>query len=206
MDYLSTPIKDLPQEQQAIRVKCVHPSNVFVKFERKDIEQSIPDRFEQIVLKYPDRLAVKSKSCELNYHQLNQAANQVARAILERCAEGEEPIALLLEKDAVSVAAILGTLKAGKIYVPLDCSFPSERIVSMLSDSQARVIVTDNKNVSLAGAFASDGQQLLNIDDVDPHLSRANLSLSILPDALAYIIYTSGSTGKPKGVLQNHRN
>jgi amino acid adenylation domain-containing protein len=206
MDYLSMLIKDLPQEQQVIRVKCVHPSNVFVKFEGKDIEQSIPDRFEQIVLKHPDRLAVKSKSCELNYHQLNQAANQVARAILERCAEGEEPIALLLEKDAVSVAAILGTLKAGKIYVPLDCSLPSERIISMLSDSQARVIVTDNKNVSLAGAFVSDGQQLLNIDDVDPRLSGANLSLSILPDALAYIIYTSGSTGKPKGVLQNHRN
>jgi non-ribosomal peptide synthetase component F len=110
----------LPPDQQAIRAKCVHPTGTFIPFEPAAIEQSIPGRFEQQVASYPDRLAVKTRSHALTYAALNHAANGVAHALLTQHGPGSEPIALLLEKDAPLIATILGVLKAGKIYVPLD--------------------------------------------------------------------------------------
>ena len=70
--------------QEAIRAKCVHPSGVFVEFKKGEIEQSIPERFEQIVAKHPDLIAVKTKADALTYAELNQAANRVAHAILDQ--------------------------------------------------------------------------------------------------------------------------
>ena len=98
----------------------VRPNNPFIEFKKDDVEQSIPARFEQMVEKYPDRLAVKDNNHELTYKALNQAANRIAQVILDALGEGEEPVALLLEHGAPIISAILGVLKAGKIYVPLD--------------------------------------------------------------------------------------
>lgn len=100
----------------------------------------------------------------------------------------------------------LGVLKAGKITVPLDPSYPSGRTSYMLEDSQASLILTNNQNLSLARESARSGIQPLNIDNLDANLSIQDPGLSISPDTLAYILYTSGSTGLPKGVTQNHRN
>ncbi len=184
----------------------VCPTNAFVAFRKAEIEQSIPNRFEQQVRREPNRLAVKGKSYALTYDELNRAANRVARALLAQRAGGEEPIALLLDHGAPMIIAILGVLKAGKIYVPLDASYPLARINYMLEDSQAKLIVADAKNLPLAKEWAQHGRQVFNIDDLDANLSDQNLSLPISPDALAYMLYTSGSTGQPKGVVQNHCN
>ena len=196
----------LPPEQQAIRAKCFHPSGSFVEFDKEEVEQSIPDRFEQMVRRYPERIAVKTKNYTLTYAELNRMANRVARAILARRGEGGEPIALLLEHDAPMVAAILGTLKAGKIFVPLDPSYPQAGLNYLFEDSQAALIVTDNKNLLVAEGLARSVRQLINIDELDSSLSDENIGLPLSPDTLAYILYTSGSTAQAKGVLQNHRN
>ncbi len=206
MSDVSTLIADLPPEQQSIRAKCVHASNSFVKFEKEEIEQSVPDRFEQQVAKYPDRIAVKSRNHALTYDGLNKAANRVARAILAQRGEGNEPIALLLENHAPMTAAFLGILKAGKIYLPLDASLPNARVAYILEDSQAGLIVTNSENLSLAKRLARSELQLLNIDKIDSSVPDEGLGIRLLPDALAYILYTSGSTGHPKGVVNNHRN
>src|SRR5262245_49589273 len=94
----------------------------FIKFEKQDIEQSIADRFEQRVGNYPGHIAVKTKLHELTYVKLNSWANLVAEALLRTDAGGEDRVALLLEHDAPMVAGILGALKAGMTYVPLDPS------------------------------------------------------------------------------------
>ena len=185
--------------QQAIRAKCFHPTGTFIAFGPEEVEQSIPHRFEQQVARHPERLAVKSRDQTLTYAVLNQMANRVARAIQARCGVGEEPIALLFEQGAPAIAALLGVLKVGKFYVPLDPSYPQARLTHMLEDSQPRLIVTHTQHLPLAETVARHGPQVLNLDEIDGGIPDANLGLSLSPDTLAYLLYTSGSTGTPKG-------
>lgn len=192
--------------QQAIWEKCFHPNGSFVEFRREEIEQSIQSRFEQIVAKYPDQLAVKTRNHALTYDALNRMANRMARAVLAHRGDGNEPIVLLLENDAPLAAAILGALKAGKIYVPLDPSHPHARISYIRDDTRTKLILTDNKNVSTARELVQGGCELLNIEELDSNFSPENPGLNVSPDSLAYIRYTSGSTGQPKGVMEKHRN
>ncbi|MGH8719753.1 MAG: non-ribosomal peptide synthetase, partial [Burkholderiales bacterium] len=165
---------------------------------------SIIARFERQVQDYPDRLALKSGNRALTYTALNSAANRVANALLAR-SEGPEPIALLLKSGIAAVTAILGTLKAGKFYVPLDPGFPQARLAAIASNAEPRLVVTDNANLALASVFVEDRAQIVNVDDLTA-VSDRNPGLAIAPDAYAYLLYTSGSTGQPKGVIQNHRN
>ncbi len=191
---------------QLVHRQGIGPTNPFAEFKREEIEQSIPDRFEHQVARHPDRLAVKSKHHAFTYGALNQAANRVANAVLARRGTGEEPIALLLEHDAPMLAALLGALKAGKIYVPMDRSHPAARNRHILEDSQAALIVTDSKNFASARRMAQDDCALINLDDLDACCSSENPGLSLSPDTRTWILYTSGSTGQPKGVAQTHRN
>ncbi|HEY3303856.1 MAG TPA: non-ribosomal peptide synthetase [Candidatus Binatia bacterium] len=185
---------------------AVHPTNTFIAFENTAIERSITARFEQQVARYPDRLAVVTPELQFTYAELNHVANRIARAILARVGDGEEPVTLLLEQGPTAIAAILGVLKAGKIYVSLDPAFPRARTAGMLEDSRAKLLVTDTKCLSQARRLMKPEQQVLNCDDLDPTIPGANLDRLIGPDTRALILYTSGSTGQPKGVLHNHRN
>jgi len=205
MSDLSKHILRLPPKQLAIQAKCFHPSATFVEFSEKEIEQSIPERFEKMVGLYPERLAVKTKNLCWTYEDLNQAANHIAHAILAQGGEGEEPVALLLEHGAEVIAVILALLKTGKIFVPLDPKLPHTRNNSILGDTQTGLIVTNSRHLSDA-AQIQERLHLINIDEPTAISSAENVGSSISPDNLAYILYTSGSAGQPKGVVQNHRN
>jgi amino acid adenylation domain-containing protein len=194
----------VPPAQRAIAAKCFHPTGTFVEFKKEEIEQSIPEQFEQIVQRCPERIAVQSRGHVLAYDALNKFANRIARTILNQRGEGNEPVALLVENDAPMIAAILGALKAGKIYVPMDTSYPNARIDYIIDDLERPLILTDNKNFLSANRLTQNSCQLINIDQLDPSLSAENLCLAISPDCLSVIRYTSGSTGEPKGVAQDH--
>jgi amino acid adenylation domain-containing protein len=197
---------DLPPEQEAIRAKCYHPSGMFVEFEKEEIEQSIPHRFEKIALRHPDRLAVKTKAKEYTYHELNRTANQIAQRIFRHYEIGKKPIALLFEHDATEIVAILATLKAGRICVGLEPSYPSAKLSSILDDLDAELIVTNSHNLSLANELSRDSVPILNIDQVADGSDEPFPQSALSPSAPAAIFYTSGSTGKPKGVVHSHRS
>jgi non-ribosomal peptide synthetase component F len=93
MSNLATAIAHLPPKPQPIGPKWYHPSGSFTEFSKEDVEQSIPDRFEQIVAQYPDRIAVKTRQHALTYDALNNAANRIAQAILAQLGESSEPVA-----------------------------------------------------------------------------------------------------------------
>ena len=114
-DDLSGLPADLRHPEQ---VRRIHPINAFIRFEKEETEQSIPQRFEQQVSRYPYRLAVKTRNHQLSYAALNKVANRVARALLAQRGEGAESIALLLEHNASMIGAILGVLKRARCTCP----------------------------------------------------------------------------------------
>ena len=199
-------IADLPPEQRAIRAKCLHPSGNFVEFTKDEIEQSIPSRFEKVVQRYPNRIAVKTPHHGVMYAELDAAANRVGRKVLTQARPGNEPVAVLLQHGLEAVTAFLGVLKAGKIFVPIDPSFPLPRLRYVLEDSQASCLITDPANLSLARELSDSTLPLINVGELGNGVSGENVRLAVEPDSAAHIIYTSGSTGYPKGVVQSHRN
>ncbi len=175
------------------------------EFRKEEVEQSIPDRFERIVRQYPDRIAIKTRDRDLTYADLNATANCLARAILAKQIKREEPVMLLFEHGPQAVAGILGALKAGTCYVPLDPSLPRERVESIAKDSGIRLIVTNKRHLTFVNELTGNSVEVLDVDALETHPSDENLGLTLSPDTYACIMYTSGSTGEPKGVLQNHR-
>ena len=153
----------------------------------------------------PGNIAIKIRKESWTYKELNHTANQIARAVLAT-GGGDQRIALLLNHDAWMVAGILGVLKAGKTYVPLDASYPRQRLMEVLKDSEAAALLTNNANLLFAEELIQEGIPVINLDQLDPSTPGDDLQVQCTPDSLAYILHTSGSTGKPKGVVQNHRN
>ncbi len=176
-----------------------------IGFKKEEIERSISKRFEDQVEKFPQRLAIKLKSQEVTYVDLNRTANRIAREICAIVPKGAEPVALFFEPGIGLIAAILGVLKTGRVWVLLDPSYPVDRLSYLLQDSEAGLILSNDKNVSTASDLPRQGRCLINVDEIDPDVSDANLDQVVPPEAFAHIIYTSGSTGKPKGVVHNHR-
>ena len=199
-------IAKLPSDQQAIRAKSFHPTGTFIEFPKAEIEQSIPKRFAKIVEKWPDRLAVKTRNHQLTYGELNDAANRVAEIVAGELGEGHEPVALLVENSASTIVAMMGVLKAGKFYVPLDPSYPPARLVTILELLNARLILTNAKNLDSLKKLHRLGYRVVAIDGINFSTPSHNPTQLYTPGAFANVVFTSGSTGQPKGVIQTHRN
>ncbi len=184
----------------------IAPDSGFRPFADAEIEQSIPQRFEQQVEARGDRLAIKWGRRSYTFSSLNETANRLARTLLSLGGASTEPVALLFDHGGDALAAIMGVLKAGKFYVVLDPGYPRDRLTYMLEDSGARLMVADSNNLDFARQLCGKTIELVDFDDVDRGLSGANLAAYPAPDCLALILYTSGSTGRAKGVMHSHRS
>ena len=180
-------------------------SDSHIDFEFSEIEQSISDRFEKIARQYPDNIAIQTRTKSLTFAGLNQAANRIAHTILQHNKD-EKMVAVLLKQGADYLASMLGTLKAGKTYIPIDPTFPRERLDHIIADSQPNLLLTVSEHQALAQELITSNGRVINVDEIPLDVSVENPRLPVSPDNLAYLIYTSGSTGRPKGVMQNHRN
>jgi len=160
--------------------------------------------FEEQVEKTPDATAVVFEEKQLTYEQLNQRANQLANH-LQTLGVKPEVLVGIYERSIEMVVGLLGILKAGGVYVPLDPNYPQERLICMLTDSGVEMLITQN---SLLKSLPSHTIQVICLDtdwnEFEQH-SQKNLDVDLCSDNLAYVIYTSGSTGVPKGVNITHQ-
>jgi len=177
----------------------------FRRFPKEAIEQSVPARFEEQVRRHPRRLAVAAGAMAVSYEELDERANRIAGALLDRAGEAEEPIALLLETGIGFVAAMLGALKAGKAFVPLDPAAPSARSARSFAESSARLVVTRRAHVA-AHSWQPEPRHVIAIDGLRAGAAAVRPALPLSAARLADVFYTSGSTGEPKGVADSHRN
>lgn len=169
-----------------------------------NLRRSVPQAFEAAALKFLNRVALKHRHQSLTYGQVNETANKIARALVHSSGIGNEPVAILFDHGLDAIVAAIAVMKAGKVLVALDPTFPIERMQDVVEDSQSRWIVISDANLSLAERVAQVPTQIINTDSLPAGLSTSNLELSISPEAIAQIVYTSGSTGRPKGVVHNH--
>jgi surfactin family lipopeptide synthetase A len=162
--------------------------------------ETIVELFEEQAARTPEKVAVIAGSETLTYRELNERANGIAN-MLDR----EKPlVAVLLEPSEWTVASLLGVLKAGCAYVPLDPIYPPERLRFMLEDSGARTLLTEPACEALAREIAVPPVRVENVRDAVS--VSANPTVAHNLDHLAYVIYTSGSTGVPKGCCITQRN
>ncbi|MCL6753052.1 amino acid adenylation domain-containing protein [Nostoc sp. CCCryo 231-06] len=179
------------------------------KFNQTDADYpqdtSLHQLFEQQVELTSDSLALISESEELTYRQLNHRVNQLVHYLQKQGVKKDTLVALCLERDLDMVVGILAILKTGGAYIPLDPSYPVERLNFMLSDSQASLLIS---NQEILGKLSLSSGKIVCLDIQKDKIAQQSLENPInisSSDNLAYIIYTSGSTGTPKGVLGTHR-
>ena len=161
--------------------------------------------FEAQVARTPQALACVCEEAQLTYAELNGRANQLARHLQGLGVGPEVLVGIALERSPALLVGLLGVLKAGGAYVPLDPAYPAERLAYMLSDAQARVLLTQQ---SLAQLVPPGAAQVVYVDTQWAAIAQhgaGNLDTPVRSNQLAYVIYTSGSTGRPKGVCGEHR-
>jgi amino acid adenylation domain-containing protein len=164
--------------------------------------------FEEQVKRSPDQIALICADQRLTYRELNTRANQLARHLQAQGVEPETLIGLYMERSVDIAISILGILKAGCAYVPLDHRSPKERLSTILEDTQIAIILTQTKLIKdLSNHQASVNCIDINVYEEELIPENQELFISqVAPQHLAYVMYTSGSTGKPKGVEMPHNS
>ncbi|MEU1150727.1 amino acid adenylation domain-containing protein [Streptomyces sp. NPDC005863] len=153
----------------------------------------------------PDAEALVCRDRSLSYAELDRRANRLAHALIAHGVRPQDPVAVLLGRDVEMTVALFGVAKAGAVYVPMDASYPRERLAFMFDDIDPAAVVSTGAELPVAREIPvlrlDDPATLASVPDTDPADARAKLT----DDALAYVIYTSGTTGRPKGVCVTHR-
>jgi amino acid adenylation domain-containing protein len=169
-------------------------------------DKCIHELFEEQVTRSPDAIAVILEGEQLTYRELNQRANRIAHLLRGLGVGPEVLVGICVERSPLMVVGLLGILKAGGAYVPLDPTYPAERLAYMLSDSQVKVLLTQEK---LASSLPVSAARVICLDsdwqNIGAH-SEENPLTEVKASNLAYVIYTSGSTGQPKGVMICHQS
>lgn len=167
-------------------------------------EKTIQELFEQQVARTPKDTAVVFKNQTLTYKQLNEKSNQLARLLRNNGVGADNIVGIMVERSPEMLIGIIGVLKAGGAYLPIDPGYPVDRIQYMLEDSKTNILLTQQ---SLLDKIEFKGE-IIDLFSSNAYAEMSITNLRILNNAqnLAYVIYTSGSTGKPKGVMLEHHS
>ncbi|HVG19606.1 MAG TPA: condensation domain-containing protein, partial [Blastocatellia bacterium] len=197
-------ISRLPLMNESERQLIIHQSNPSQAHYPK--QHTIHQLFELQVERSPDAVALRFEDQTLTYRELNSRANRLAHHLRSLGAGPESLVGILADRSIEMIVAIIGVIKSGAAYVPLDPAYPKQRLELIISDAHLDLIVTQ---AHLLEQLPQHQSRIVCLDKdwaVISSLSDANLISSADPDNPAYVIYTSGSTGKPKGVVVTHYN
>ena len=169
-------------------------------------EHTIQGLFEKQAKLTPDSIAISFDKEQISYKALNNISNQVANYLITLGVKPEVKVGVGLKNSIELIISILGILKSGGVYVPLDINYPEKRLDYMISQSEISLIITDDKLVNKIPA--NKKIKYINLDnesEIIESCSKSSPNIKVHPDNLAYIIFTSGSTGEPKGVSIPHK-
>jgi len=178
----------------------------FVEFLIAKCDQPIHRRFERQALHCPDAPAVRLLSGDINYAELNIAANRAARMLLANAATDARPIALMLDQGYESILWTLAILKAGRCYAPLDQRLPESTLRAIIGDLAPGALIAGTDYQDACHGLAAGRFPVIGTDTACHRFAAENLDQPVTADSVAYVFYTSGSTGTPKGVADSHRN
>ncbi|NEC89999.1 amino acid adenylation domain-containing protein [Streptomyces sp. SID12501] len=172
-------------------------------------DRELPDRrvhelFEERVRQHPDAVAAVQGGTEWTYRELNSRANQLGRALLARGLTREGVVAVVTERNLDWMAAVLGVLKAGGVYLPVEPHFPAGRIAATLTRAECAFVVTEHGSTATLDGTGTDVPRLYVDEIAAEGYADDDLGVSVGADQLAYIYFTSGSTGEPKGAMCEH--
>jgi amino acid adenylation domain-containing protein len=204
VEHEDAPIGRLPLVDAAARAELLALQPEPVAF---DLTCRVHEHFEAQCDRAPERIAVRAGPSVLSYSELEQRANRIAHALRSHGVRRGSLVGIAVDRGVDMLAALLGVLKAGAGYVPLDPQFPHERLAYMAADAGLALLLTSQEH---AAHFDLRGRPVLLVDDVvageampAQRIGRDGGAAS--PEDVAYVIYTSGSTGRPKGVRVPHR-
>ena len=202
-EYKSSPASGIPMLSEAEKKVFVSWNSTGMAYPR---QSCIHDLFREQAAKLPDATAVVCDDASLSYHELDMRSNQIAHRLRRLGVGPEVPVGICMSRSVEMVAGLLGILKAGGVYVPLDPNYPPARLEFMLGDTQAPVLLTQEDLLTCLPEHRAEVVCL----DVDwravANEPTSPVESGVTSDNLAYVIYTSGSTGQPKGVAICHRN
>lgn len=188
---------DIVPENEKRIINSVNMENVNYPYDK-----TVIDLFEQQVKETPNNIAVTFKDKSITYKELNSKANKLAIILKEKGIKNGTKVAIRINKSIEMIIGILAIIKVGASYVPIDLSYPKERVEFIIKDSNAKLLITNKKSnlyKDIIDCYEIEEKELENY-------IGENVKSDINPDDIIYIIYTSGSTGTPKGAMIKHRN
>ena len=201
-NYYQNSAELLSKNPQKNRKYLLTPQEIFTNDKNDQLEITpVHEIVTQQAAVNPDSIAVICEGEVWTYQQLNQKANRLARFLQKHGISHEQPVGICLERSLDMVCTMLGVLKAGGCYVPIDPHYPAARIQSMLEDAKVNLLLTRSElKVNYGETICLD----IYKEEIETQFTD-NLEITVFPDNIAYIIFTSGSTGRPKGVAVSHQ-
>lgn len=215
-DILERRIKDLDfasKNSYTVTDLAYPVTNGFHTNDNESADITLPKMFQNIARQCGTEIALVYRNVHVTYEELNAKSNQVAR-MLQNISAKKSVIAVFMEKTDWTITSILGVWKSGNYYVPIDPSYPIERVKFILKDTKAKVVITNQTNEMRLKEVCTDESEIeiITIDSAKTcedlnSLSNRNLEIGANENDLCYIIYTSGTSGTgPKGVMVTHKN
>lgn len=198
IDIQLSKINMLPAEEYKLLVEDYNATTL-----QYTTETNLVTLFEQEVQKHPHRLSVCYGEEKLTYEELNKQSNKIANYLISEGIVHGNIVGLMFERSVNMIVSILGVLKTGAAYLPIDPNLPEQRISYMLNNSSAAFLLTQNTFSERFTAYLP--VQVIDSPKINQQIS-GNISVEIHATDMAYCIFTSGSSGKPKGVMMNHRS